>query len=176
MLLTKQYDRESAVRYARRWAFSRNPAFYDFSDLGGDCTSFISQCVYAGACQMNFTPTFGWYFISPSDRAPGWSGVQPFYQFMTTNEAAGPFARETTPEELELGDVVQLGNSNGQFYHSLLVSGFSNGNILVSAHTNDAYNRPLDSYSYFAARYLHILGVRYQEGFLPACPDYMRIS
>lgn len=174
MLLTKQYDRQAAVRYARRWAFGRNPAFYDFSDLGGDCTSFISQCIYAGACQMNYTPTFGWYFISPDDRAPAWSGVQPFYQFMTTNDTEGPFVQEAALEELEIGDVIQLGNSTGQFYHSLLITGFSNGNVLVAAHTNDAYNRPLSSYSYVYARYLHVLGIRYQEGALPVCPDYMR--
>lgn len=53
------YDREAAVAYAKRWAFSRNPAFYDFSRIGGDCTNFASQCIYAGAKVMNFTPTFG---------------------------------------------------------------------------------------------------------------------
>ena len=55
------YDREAAVAYARRFALSRNPAYYDFSDLGGDCTNFASQCIYAGAGIMNYTPTFGWY-------------------------------------------------------------------------------------------------------------------
>ena len=47
------YDREAAVAYARRFALSRNPAYYDFSDLGGDCTNFASQCIYAGAGIMN---------------------------------------------------------------------------------------------------------------------------
>ena len=37
------YDRERAVAYAHQWAYSRNPAYYDFSVLGGDCTNFISQ-------------------------------------------------------------------------------------------------------------------------------------
>ena len=122
---------------------------------------------------MNYTPTFGWYFISPNDRAPGWSGVEPFYQFMTTNEGEGPFARDVIIEQLELGDVIQLGDSTGRYYHSLLVPGFTNGTPLVAAHTNDAFNRPLSSYSYYTARYLHILGVRYQEGETPVCPNYM---
>ena len=173
MLLTKPYDRTSAVNYARRWAFDRNPAFYDFSDLGGDCTSFISQCIYAGSCQMNYTPTFGWYFISPNDRAPAWSSVPALHQFLTANQQEGPFAEETSIDLLELGDVIQLGDNTGRFYHSLLVTGFSAGTPLVSAHTNDAYNRPLSSYSYYTARYLHLLGVRYQEGSEPICPDYM---
>ena len=39
------YDRQKAVDYALTWALDRNPKFYDFSSLGGDCTNFISQCI-----------------------------------------------------------------------------------------------------------------------------------
>ena len=41
-----EYDRNAAVAYARKWALGRNPAFYDFSNIGGDCTNFASQCIY----------------------------------------------------------------------------------------------------------------------------------
>ena len=60
-LAVKSYDRRSAAAYAQRWAYFRNPDFLDFSDLGGDCTNFASQCIYAGSGVMNFTPTYGWY-------------------------------------------------------------------------------------------------------------------
>ena len=50
------YDREAAVEYANKWAYGRNPRFYDFSQLGGDCTNFASQCIYAGSGIMNYTP------------------------------------------------------------------------------------------------------------------------
>ena len=56
----KEYDRRAAVAYARKWAFTRNPEYYDFNGIGGDCTNFASQCVFAGAGFMNRTPTFGW--------------------------------------------------------------------------------------------------------------------
>ena len=46
------YDRRAAVLYAHRWAYGRNPAFYDYEHLGGDCTNFASQCIYA-ACVEN---------------------------------------------------------------------------------------------------------------------------
>lgn len=29
------YDRGAAVRYAKRWAYGRNPAFYDYEKIGG---------------------------------------------------------------------------------------------------------------------------------------------
>ena len=73
------YDREAAVAYAKKWAFRRNPAFYDFSKIGGDCTNFASQCIYAGAKVMNYTPTFGWFYKSANDRTPSWTGVEYLY-------------------------------------------------------------------------------------------------
>ena len=64
------YRREAAEAYARYWAYGRNPDFYDYEAIGGDCTNFASQCIYAGTGVMNFTPTYGWYYISADDKAP----------------------------------------------------------------------------------------------------------
>ena len=30
------YNREAAVAYAHTWAYRRNPAYFDFSGIGGD--------------------------------------------------------------------------------------------------------------------------------------------
>ena len=70
------YNRQAAVAYAHRWAFGRNPAYSNFDGMGGDCTNFASQCLYAGTGIMNFTPTYGWYYLSLNDRAPAWTGVE----------------------------------------------------------------------------------------------------
>lgn len=64
------YDRAAAVNYARRWALGRNPVYYNFENVGGDCTNFTSQSIYAGAKIMNFTPVMGWYYRSSYDRTP----------------------------------------------------------------------------------------------------------
>ncbi len=77
----RPYDRQAAVEYAHRWAYFRNPNYYNFDELGGDCTNFASQCLYAGAGVMNFTPTFGWYYVNVNNRAPAWTGVR----FFTTS-------------------------------------------------------------------------------------------
>ena len=58
MLATKPYIRENAVAYARKFAFSQNPNFANFAGIGGNCTNFVSQCIYAGGCVMNYKPTF----------------------------------------------------------------------------------------------------------------------
>ncbi len=160
MLVTKEYDRDRAYQYARRWAFDRNPLFADFAGIGGDCTNFISQAVYAGSCQMNYTPLFGWYYVSSTDRTPSWTGVEFFYNFITTNQGVGPYATEVGPNGLEVGDVIQLGRRNGDFYHTLLVTGEENGMFLVAAHSEDSFDRRLDTYRYQRIRFLHIEGVR----------------
>lgn len=159
-MITLEYDRAAVLQYARKWAFGRNPKYYDFNDIGGDCTNFASQCIYAGAKVMNYTPTFGWYYISTNDRSPSWTGVEYLYNFLIGNSGVGPFAEATTLDKLKVGDIIQLGKATGDFYHSPVVVGFSHGDILVAAHTYDAFNRPLSSYSFDRARGIHILGVR----------------
>ena len=154
------YDRNAVVQYARGWAFGRNPAYYDFSRIGGDCTNYASQCIFAGAGVMNFTPVFGWFYRSADDRTASWTGVEFLYRFLTENKGAGPFAEEVPLNRLEIGDVVQLGRATGDFYHTPVVVGFSRGEILVAAHSYDALNKPLSSYSYARVRGIHILGVR----------------
>lgn len=155
-----EYDRNAAVAYAKKWAYGRNPAYYNFENLGGDCTNFASQCIYAGANVMNYTPVFGWFYRSADDRTASWTGVQYLYNFLVNNDGAGPFAEEVDLEQLEQGDIVQLGRATGDFYHSPVVVGFSRGNILVAAHSYDAYNKPLSSYKFERVRGIHILGVR----------------
>ena len=166
MIVTKPYNRARAVEYAQRWALARNPLFYDFTGGGGNCTNFVSQCLLAGSLVMNPTETFGWYYVDVNNRAPSWTGVRELYEFLCgigdfspKDKRQGPFADDVARELVEIGDVVQLSNMRGQFYHSLLVSGFKNGEILVSAQSNDALDRPLSTYNYATARFLHIQGV-----------------
>ena len=109
------YDREKAVAYAHKWAYGRNPLFYNFTGIGGDCTNFISQCILAGCCTMNCRETFGWYYNSSYDRTPSWTGVQYLYDFLTANEGSGPWGRDADIDELQIGDIVQLGGADGRF-------------------------------------------------------------
>lgn len=160
MLVIKSYNRQRAVDYAKKYAFSQNPVFGNFRGIGGNCTNFVSQAIYAGTCVMNYTPTYGWYYISLDDRAPSWTGVEYFYTFMTTNTGVGPFGRVVSADMIEAGDVIQLAKNEGGFYHTLLVVGFDGEDPLVAAQTDDAYGRPLSSYTYDYLRYIRIDGAR----------------
>lgn len=153
------YDRAAAVSYARRWALDRNPAYYNFDAVGGDCTNFTSQSIYAGAGVMNYTPVMGWYYRSSYDRTPSWTGVEYLYNFLVNNRSVGPFAHVVPQSEALPGDIVQLGTRDGDFYHSPIITAVT-PTILVAAHTFDALDRPLSSYNYDVVRFLHIDGVR----------------
>ena len=159
------YDRAAAVAYAHRWAHGRNPAYYSFDALGGDCTNFASQCLYQGSGVMNFTPDLGWYYIDGGDKAPAWTGVPYFYNFMTRpEETRGPVGVAASLEMLEPGDFVQLRFAYDTFGHTPIVVEVGSppalDNILVAAHSQDADFRPLSTYYYQEIRFLHILGTR----------------
>ena len=157
------YDRAASVHYAHIWAYGRNPVFYDYETIGGDCTNFVSQCLYAGGCAMNHLPDFGWYYRNANDKAPAWTGVEYLYRFLTRPQPTdGPVAEEVPLTRLQPGDIIQLSFDGMSYHHSPLVVAAdqpkSEAEILVAAHSYDADNRPLSTYPYVRARFLHILG------------------
>jgi len=155
------YNREAAVEYAHRWAFSRNPEYYDFENLGGDCTNFASQVIFAGCGVMNYTPVSGWFYINLNNRAPAWTGVNQLYDFLINNRGVGPRAELIDLSEVLPGDLIQLdfGGTNG-FDHTPVVVDSGQGTpdtILVAAHTNDSDFRALSTYNYVRYRALKII-------------------
>lgn len=158
------YDREAAIAYAQRWALSRNPDFYDYAGIGGDCTNFVSQCVYAGTGVMNYTQTYGWYYINSNNKSPSWTGVDYFYNFMVNNRDVGPYGIETRLINIIPGDVIQLGNSSGMYYHSLILTrietDFFGRRYYICSHSEDSLNRDLFTYDFAKLRCIHIVGAR----------------
>lgn len=95
----KEYNREKAYEYAEKWAFKRNPQYYNFDSVGGDCTSFASQCIYAGSNVMNYTKEKGWYYINGNNKSASWSGVEFLHKFLTQNKFVGSYGKEVEIEE-----------------------------------------------------------------------------
>ena len=158
------YNRQKAVAYARKWALRRNPTYYNFTGLGGDCANFTSQCIYEGAGIMNYKKLYGWYYNSSVDRAPSWSSVKYLHKFLTANKGIGPYASETDITAMQPGDTIQLATYLPEFHHTLIVAETGEipapDNILICAHSYDSIDRPLDSYEITKIRFIHIEGVR----------------
>lgn len=160
------YYRDLAVQYADYWAYRRNPEFYAFDEIGGDCTNFVSQAIYYANGVMNFTPTYGWYYLNVNDRAPAWTGVPYLWQFLTTNLGPGPFGHEVPLSGVKPGDVIQMAIGSDEFSHSVIVMSLLSevpdpDTILIAAHDNNANCRPISTYDYRKIRAIHIDGVRY---------------
>lgn len=159
----RDYDRKSAVKYAKKWAFERNPEYYNFDSVGGDCTSFASQCIYAGAKVMNYNQN-GWFYKNGNNKSPSWSGVEFLFNFLTNNKGIGPFGIEISKERLELGDIAQISFDGKKYQHSLVIVNLEKPinleNILIASHTYDSYNKPISTYNFKKIRFIHIEKVR----------------
>lgn len=152
----KQYDRQKVLEYANTWALSRNPKYYNYEKIGGDCTNFASQCIYAGCGVMNY---HSWYYKNANNKSPSWTGVEFLYDFLVNNKSQGPHATEVSQNQIQVGDLIQLSANGQKFTHSLIVVGIENINylsdILIATHTYDALNRPVATYDFQKIRFIH---------------------
>ena len=132
-----RYNRKKAVEYALKWALDRNPAYYNYDYIGGDCTNYISQCLYSGIPQMNYEKN-GWYYINANNKSPSWTGVEFLYDFLIHNQSIGPRGELINKAEIELGDIIQLSFGYDIYGHTLIVTSFEGDSIRICAHTIDS--------------------------------------
>ena len=158
------YDRDKVIEYAKKWALSRNPKYYNFDNVGGDCTSFVSQCIFAGANVMNYTKDIGWYYINGNNKSPSWSGVDFLYKFLINNKSVGPYGKEAKINEIKIGDIAQLSFDGDKFEHTLVIVNIENeftlSKIKIASHTFDSFNKAISEYLFQNIRFIHISGVR----------------
>jgi hypothetical protein len=161
-----EYRREEARDYALKWALNPNPQFYDYTSLGGDCTNFASQALWAGGSLMNYDPQSGWYYIDPNRKSSSWTGVNFLYDFLMTNRSRGPFAALVQPQDLRIADLIQLSfHGDGKFNHTVVITGleppFTPEHIYITNHTPNTANSKLTKYyPWREIRYIQILGSR----------------
>lgn len=158
------YNRKKACEYARTWAYDRNPRFYNFDKIGGDCTNFVSQCIFSGSEVMNYSKINGWYYINGNKKSPSWSGVEFLYKYLVNNKGLGPYGKEIDNEGIEIGDIVQLSFDGISYGHTLIIVKIQNkmdiNQIFIASHTYDSFNKRLSEYNFEKLRFVHINAVR----------------
>ena len=147
---TYSYDSEKAVKYARVWALMRNPLFADYSSNrggGGDCTNFISQCLFAGGWPMAYTDlytaAFSWWARPPSrDNSHSWASVAHFIAFLKLSHRAS----NCKFDELAPGDLItHVTESHGG--HIMFVTGIEDNLArwpLLCYHSTDRLDYSFD--------------------------------
>lgn len=133
---TKSYNRIVAINYAKKWALSRNPRYYNFEN--------------------------GWFYNSGYNKSPSWSGVEYLYKFLTKNKSYGPRGKEVSQSQIQPGDIAQLSFDGNTFGHSLFiidVAGTSLNDIFVATHTYDALDKKISEYNFSKIRFIHIVDI-----------------
>ena len=146
-LQTGSFSHTAAAAYARRWALGTNPGFPRFA--GNDCTNFVSQAMLEGGWTMiggsvldRTRDNVWWYGRSRFARASHtWAGAQKFANFC---RVSGRATRVSDPMQLNPGDVLQL-EHGGHISHSMVVTGKTDTDLLLSYHTTDRLDEPLSN-------------------------------
>ncbi|WP_324668967.1 amidase domain-containing protein [Geochorda subterranea] len=156
------YDRDKAVAYARTycggaWGCGNggryNPAYRDYTDVGGDCTNFASQVLHAGGLPMDGT----WYYRRDGG-SRAWVQTTGLLSYLLDTGRARLLARGTyadvvkasdrfpegTIHALEPGDLIAY-QEQGRVVHFAVVTGQDfRGYVVVDSHTADRRAVPWD--------------------------------
>lgn len=143
------YNRQKVIDYAKKYVFNYNPNYYNFSNIGGDCTNFVSQCVLAGDKNMDYSQN-GWFYNNLNSRSPAWTSVEDFWNYGLKNKNFS--LEEVGIDKLEIGDIVQFYNTRTKrYYHNVIITKIIYpirlDHILVTSHDNNAYNKSLIEYN-----------------------------
>lgn len=172
---TLSYDRQAVAKAAKKYAYNYNTLFTEYTGVGGDCTNFVSQCIWQSpgwgfdrigknnsvkwACKKNSMNKYAYETVS-------WVGVNELWTYLQTNDSpsqAGTVygVSATTSgynsSNVQLGDVIQLYNGN-KWVHSIIVSEITDGIVYCAAHTGNYDRRKLSEYinNYPKYRVAHI--------------------
>jgi hypothetical protein len=162
---TSNYSTSQAVAYARQWGNSRNPIYNSYLS---DCTNFVSQCLVAGGIPMEkptgsvptgiYKTTDYWYSI----RYEEWHGNSYQYKwyesssFVNVDELYSYLSHvgisiiesgniDAVQNYAQPGDIVQLKNSGGDWYHSIIITGGTTGDRTYCGHSTNRIDYPVSS-------------------------------
>jgi len=148
---TNRYSNDKAIIYARRHALSYNKQYEDFSNSGGDCTNFVSQCVHAGGIPLSLT----WrpYYTS-------WIRVNELYYYLL-RKGFGKELQSVMPNTP--GSIIQFFSSTKGFYsHSGIITEIiSDDDCLYCCHTFDKLDYPLSEIYPSIYNKIRILNITY---------------
>ncbi|MEW9702409.1 amidase domain-containing protein [Paenibacillus sp. SI8] len=140
------YNRAKAVEYAETWWNGANPKYVEFEV---DCTSYVSQCLFAGGAPMNYTGkrASGWWYVGKQGSQElwsfSWAVAQSLQMFLSSSRKGLHAFAMDDPRELGPGDVICYDwDGDGRYQHNTIVIGKDAGGMpLVNAHTYNSRNR-----------------------------------
>ena len=156
------YDRAAALAYADRYAMDRNPDWVDYTDTGGNCQNFASQCLLAGGIPMDTRGEAVWKWYdsefsnapTASGRSGSWASVTQFLDYAASNTGFGLAAEVDAPYfSGQPGDLLEMGTEEG-WRHTVVIRDLvadetgETVDYLIHSNTNDMKNFPASLYGY----------------------------
>lgn len=152
------YNREKAVTYAKKYALiPHSPPWGNYEKMGGDCTNFVSQCLFAGEIPFDMqgkSDIEKWYWFSDKMRVPTWTSANAFKIYLRINKKGGIKASLSDFENMFIGDVVQLGDEKETRHSMIIVDEIKDENgkvidLVIAQHSiqqeGRGYNIPLST-------------------------------
>lgn len=154
-------DREKMKLYQKENWNKRPETWGNFDDMGGDCTNYASQVIFAGGASMVYSGNYPWYYENLKNRSPAWTGVEPFYKFLIKNKTESVRGFELLSlEKLETGDIIQFDlNGDNIYSHTAVVYdplGYMGILPTITSHSLDRFNEPILSVNYVNIRLIHL--------------------
>jgi len=158
------YDRAAAYDYLMAYCDERNPAWYAYDDVGGNCMNFGSQVLLAGGIPKDEKGDEEWYWDGQNDLDLSWINVGRFYDYCRDNEGFGLVAdTEAGYYTGEVGDVLIVGFA-GDHRHTTVISHVVKDesgdtvDYLISCNTTNYRDFPASAYYYTFHRLVKIFG------------------
>lgn len=146
-------NRSAAQTYALNHVYNPSSNYPDYSNYGGDCTNFVSQCLEAGGWTKvndgNRYSSYSWFhpvgstMPSESLRSASWTSASYLYNFLNANsDRAVPASYPLS--SYEIGDVVQLYSTSYSpaWHHSMIITYASGGTIKVTYRNANSSGSP----------------------------------
>jgi cell wall-associated NlpC family hydrolase len=141
------YNRKSAVNYALKYGPEPNHHYQYFKiygNLGGDCTNFVSQCLYEAGIPMMRGNIAPWWYQDPETWSVAWVNSHSLYwclRIRYENNLIGPKGKIVSDvSELELGDLIFYEDEHHQIDHSAIITGFKDGLPTITQHSPELVN------------------------------------
>lgn len=125
--------------------------------IGGDCSSFISQCLKAGGAPIAFGTQKPWWYenkgtanVNDDTWSLSWTVAHSLHWCLKVRyekKIPGLSGMEVDDMSmLEAGDIIQYEDSKGTIYHSAIITGFQALSVgkapLITQHSFNAVNIP----------------------------------
>lgn len=129
--------------YQDKWWNSRNPRWGDFSNIGGDCTNYVSQVLNAGGAPLDPSGNYKWYYYTMGNRSSSWSGVNELRNYLIGNTYTGPEGSYYSGylENLKIGDLIQLRRAGQNHYYHTLVLCSPGKDPIMTSHSGNRKQR-----------------------------------